>query len=208
MVSVFFNKDLHLLGSMSDLSNKLYFLNKGLASSLCTPAMLMDTPSIFAYQFPCSWACSSANTRTASCPDRCRAKLTFLFTFLCYANQRWILRCQPVDKSPLQCISTNAHLQGKQFLCFPTELRLRRQFEARVPRAGRTLIPQAASAWAGSALVYADVNLKWLSWSHYCYCGFTLGRKPEQSLSQDCSISRSICPLCTGSQWSAPAMAQ
>lgn len=102
---------------------------------------------------------------------------------------------KPLDKSPLRYISISAHLQGKQFLWFSTELRLGCQFEARVQHTGRLLIPQAASAWAGPALICVDVNLRWLSWSHYCYSGFTLGRKQEQELSQDHNISRSICPL-------------
>lgn len=38
----FFNKEFDFLGSTHILSNKQYFLNKGLVS-LCTPAVLMDT---------------------------------------------------------------------------------------------------------------------------------------------------------------------
>lgn len=69
--------------------------------------------------------------------------------------------------------------RASKFLWFSTELRLGCQFEARVQHTGRRLIPQAASAWAGPALICVDVNLRWLSWSHYCYSGFTLGRKQE-----------------------------
>ena len=157
----------------------------------------MDTQSIFTYQIACGWACSSANARITSCPGQCGASLTFLFTFLCYPSKRWILRCQPVDKSPLQYISINALSQGKQFRWFSTELRLGCQFEARVQHKGSLLIPPAASAWADPALICADVNLKKLSWSHYCYSASTLGRKQEQNLSQDHNISRLICPLYT-----------
>lgn len=159
--------------------------------------IVLNTQSTFTYHTPWGWACSSPIARITSYPAQCRTNLMYLFTFLCYANKRWIPRCQPLDKSPLRCISINAHLQGKQVLWFSTELRLGCQFEARVQHTGRLLIPQAASAWAGPALICVDVNLRWLSWSHYCYSGFTLGRKQEQVLSQDHNISRSIYPLCT-----------
>lgn len=119
----------------------------------------------------------------------------FLFTFLCYANKRWLARRQPVDKSPLQYISINAHLQGKQFLWFSAEIRVGCQFEVRVQHTDRLLMSQAASTCADHALIYAHVNLKWLSWSHYCDSRFTLGRKQEQNMSQDHNISRLICPL-------------
>lgn len=109
-----FNNKLDLLGSMYVLSNKLYFLNKGV--SLYTPSAFTDTQRFLPTKFPVAKP----------------VNLTFLFTLLCYANKRWIQRCQPVDKSPPQHISINTHLQGKQFLWFSAELRLGCQFEARV----------------------------------------------------------------------------
>lgn len=179
------------------LSNKLYFLNKCLVSVFTHVSCLWTHKAFLPTKFPVAESAALLMPELPSTLASAELISHLLFTFLCYANKRWLPRCQLVDKSPLWYISISAHLQGKQFLWFSAELRVGCQFEARVQHAGRCLVPQAASTWADPALIYADIKLKWLSWSHYCYSGFALGRKQEQNLSQDRNISRLICPLYT-----------